>query len=303
MRNKKDDKIFSFMAAVWVIAVAFVIIRLLIGYNNTNIEVNAKEVIHEDETMQRIEKAEKKYSSNPSVDKEYLPKLVDLCKTNPRALPILERYDEYPQRILKLVTTYNETIQFVVDYPEKKNSHVENIDVSSECECLPDKVPLFIQWDEKWGYEKYANGLMAYTACGPTCVSMLETYFKGACEHNPKEMVEFAIENGYEEKDKGTKWSLMTQGVRQLGLTSQEVFGADVEMRENKVKEAIQEGKKIICSVGPGYFTEGGHFLIITDYDNGKVSINDPNSRKNSQTMWDFKDISSQIKMMWIIGK
>jgi len=304
VRNKKDNKMFSVLSVMWIIAISFIIIKLLIGYNNTDIQVSSKEEKHEDVTQQRIVQAEKKITANRSLDKEYLSKLVDLCKTNPRALPILERYDEYPPRLLKLVTTYNETIQFVVDYPEKKNVQVENIDLSKECEeCEEGKVPLFIQWDERWGYEKYAGGLVGYTACGPTCVSMLETYFKGKCEHNPKEMVEYAVENGYEEKDLGTRWTLMTQGVRNLNLTSEEVFVKDASIREEKLKEAIESGKKVICSMGPGYFTESGHFLIIADYDNGKVSINDPNSMKNSQTLWDFKDISSQIKMMWIIGK
>lgn len=334
-KNRKEDKLFSVLAAGWVVFATVIIIRLLIGYNHTSIEVedskdinlnqeqvqvqaqngeehnNEKERIeeerrkeehNEEEIEQKIEELETKYSDDASVDKTYLPNLVDLCKTDHNALPILERYDEYQSRLIKMVTTYNETMQYVIDYPDKKDVHVENIDVSNEIK--PGEVPLFLQWDERWGYEEYSGGLVGYTACGPTCVSMLETYFKGECEHNPKDMAQFSTENGYAQDGNGTKWTLMSLGVNKLGLTSEKLTpSSNQEVTKERVNEAISSGKKIICSVKKGYFTSGGHFIIISDYKDGKLSVKDPNSRKNSEIEWDFSDVYSQIRMMWIIGK
>lgn len=46
-------------------------------------------------------------------------------------------------------------------------------------------------------------------------------------------------------------------------------------------------------------FTEVGHYMLITDYVDGKFKVNDPNSRKNSETLWDFELFADQIYMMW----
>lgn len=43
--------------------------------------------------------------------------------------------------------------------------------------------------------------------------------------------------------------------------------------------DALQNGKLIISSQGPGLFTTGGHFIVLTGIDSdGGISVNDPNS-------------------------
>ena len=290
--KKKEDKVFSILAAVWIVVVSVTIVRLFLGYNNTDIEVNTKE----DKQRLKVVELEKKYNTDENIDKEYLNKIVDLCKDYPDATPILERYKEYPNRLLKLAISNKEAIKYVAEYPEKKDTYVQDIDISSECK--QGEVPLFIQWDSRWGYKEYAGGLVGYTACGPTCLSMLYTYFTEDYSYTPGEMAEFSEREGYVEQGMGTKWLLMTEGANKLGLTSKVI-----RKKEENVANQIKFGKKIICSVGPGYFTEQGHFIVITDYNNGSVKINDPNSRKKSSRMWNYADISSQIKSMWAIGK
>ena len=48
-----------------------------------------------------------------------------------------------------------------------------------------------------------------------------------------------------------------------------------------------------------GDFTKKGHFIVMTGIENGKIKINDPNSIENSNKLWNFDDISSQINNLW----
>ena len=52
--------------------------------------------------------------------------------------------------------------------------------------------------------------------------------------------------------------------------------------------------------MGPGDFTEQGHFIVLTGVtDDGKIIVNDPNSRINSRKKWDAKRLLDQMKGMW----
>ena len=62
----------------------------------------------------------------------------------------------------------------------------------------------------------------------------------------------------------------------------------------------MKAGNPIICIMGPGDFTDEGHFIVMTGYDDGFVYINDPNSRANSQKAWELSSIIGQIKNLWV---
>ena len=39
----------------------------------------------------------------------------------------------------------------------------------------------------------------------------------------------------------------------------------------------------------------------MTGMEDGYIRINDPNSRANSEKMWDYNDIYGQIRNLWMI--
>ena len=69
------------------------------------------------------------------------------------------------------------------------------------------------------------------------------------------------------------------------------------------ISKELQEGHPVICIMGPGDFTTGGHFIVLTGYENGNVKVNDPFSIKNSKATWVFANIKDQIKAMWVFSK
>ena len=66
-----------------------------------------------------------------------------------------------------------EALEFVYDYPAE---HVKEHTIDLTEEASMDSVPLFVQWDKRWGYEKYSGNFFAASGCGPTTLSMVVVY-------------------------------------------------------------------------------------------------------------------------------
>ena len=201
---------------------------------------------------------------------------------------------EYPQELLELLENNPETEDLVINYPIEKNKSHE-IDLS---EYSTDTVPLFMQWDKRWGYKKYGNSVAALTACGPVCLSMVAYYYTSDNNMSPDKIMDFALKNDYYTKGVGSKWTLISKGGEQLGFIVDEL-----PLDENVMIKALNDGKPIIAVMGAGSFTTTGHFIVFTDYSDGAFSVNDPNSHKNSNTKWYFDDIKDEFKNLWSIGK
>lgn len=204
---------------------------------------------------------------------------------------IMKNKDNYTTDLIELAKRNSEAIQFVYDYPENKDKKID-ISIDEDIDC--NGVPLFMQWDERWGYDKYGDGIIGINGCGPTCLSMVATYILKNNYMNPEWMANFSEESGYV-SDSGTLWALMSSGARKLGLES-----IEIPLDENRVYSNLEVGNPIICSVGPGDFTTEGHFIVLAGVEDGKIIVNDPNSRKNSKKRWTFDEIKGQIKNLWV---
>lgn len=204
---------------------------------------------------------------------------------------ILDNREEYPDELLNLLIKNKETKQFVLDYPKKKDVKAD-IDISEETQGKG--VPLFLQWDEQWGYLKYGEEIMAIDGCGPTCLSMVAVAVLGDTTMNPYWMAKYSEKNGYMSSN-ATLWTLMTEGAAELGLDVTEI-----PLDEQRVANNLNVGNPVICIMGPGDFTTSGHFIVLTSYEDGKVTVNDPNSRERSRKKWSFQKISGQIRNLWV---
>lgn len=203
-----------------------------------------------------------------------------------------EQTDCYPDSLLKLMEHNPETEAFVKGYFENRDKHPA-IDLSDVVE--QGTIPLFLQWDERWGYETYGSDFLAVTGCGPTCLSMVLCGLSGKTDWDPLRTAQFAEKEGYYVKGKGTAWSLMTHGAEELGLTAQNIV-----FDENSILAWLKDGNPIICAMRPGDFTTTGHFIVLSGVDeSGQVTVCDPNSIANSDKSWAIKDLMPQIKNLW----
>ena len=119
----------------------------------------------------------------------------------------------------------------------------------------------------------------------------------GSEEFTPEKIADFAWQNGYYAKDHGSSWTLISEGGIRLGLTVTEL-----PLDQGRMERALAEGKPVILAMGPGDFTTTGHYIVLTGVVEGKFSVNDPNSVKNSEKLWSYEDIQGQIRNIWAVG-
>ena len=202
-------------------------------------------------------------------------------------------FDAYPPSLIELLERNPETEKFVLEYPVAKDAFY-TVDASS---ISRDTVPLFMQWDQRWGYITYGSDPAGLTGCGPVCLSMAAFYLTGNKDMTPDKIIPFAAQNGYYVSGIGSSWTLISEGGQKLGLTVTEL-----PLVEGWIYDHLQEGRPIICAMGPGDFTTSGHFIVLTGYEDGKLLVNDPNSIQNSQKTWSYDEIAGQIKNLWVIS-
>lgn len=202
--------------------------------------------------------------------------------------------EDYPQVVQEAFATSKENIEYLLNFPFLYGKEQE-VDISGY--DISKGVPLFIQWDPMWGYKEYAGNYAGLAACGPTCLSMVAYYLTGDPKYDPVYMMEYAEANGHCGNRQGTYWSLFTEGAVEMGFIVKEEYKT-----ERKLISVLEEGKLIILSVGPGHFTSAGHFIVLTGYEDGYFTVNDPNSYANSQRKWAYEEFEDQIKNIWSFG-
>lgn len=199
---------------------------------------------------------------------------------------------DYPSELISLLNRNPDTAEFVYHYPLEKDLEFEQ-DLS---EYTTDTVPLFLQWDRRWGYREYGNGIAGLTACGPVCLSMVAYYLSEDTRYTPGYMMTFAEENGYCVPGDGTSWTLFSEGAVSLGFDVTEI-----PLDMDRIFEYLEVGNPIVCAMGPGDFTSEGHFVVMVAVEDGFLRIHDPNSIANSSTLWDYGKLQSQIENLWVI--
>lgn len=233
-------------------------------------------------------------------DNEYIEKIKQTYTMSEESEHIIENIDSYPTSLLDSLLKNPEMLSFVAGYTAAEQhgfENAENIDVSAD--CTPGKIPLFIQWDERWGYENYGTDLMALNACGPTCMAMIYVGLTGDMSENPLSIAQMCIENNYYYPNQGTSTELITYGADQLGLSS-----AELSLSADALLESLAAGHPVMANVGPGDFTTYGHYIVLTGIDeNGRVTVNDPNSPNKSVRTWDAQRIVDQSYSLWSVWR
>lgn len=201
-------------------------------------------------------------------------------------------FGDYPSSLIELLERNPETEEFVLQYPFREEGEVDLSAYENG-----DAVPLFLQWDPNWGYEKYGRDFLAVTGCGPTCLAMAGYHLTGDENMTPDKIAQFAQKNGYYETGYGSSWTLISEGAEKLGLKATEL-----PLVKKKMVNALEAGNPVILAMGPGDFTTAGHYIVLTGVEDGKFRVNDPNSRENSERLWSYEEIEGQIRNIWAIS-
>lgn len=157
-------------------------------------------------------------------------------------------------------------------------------------------VPLYLQYQDPWGSKAYGDGTIRKNGCCPTCLAMVFSYL---CQKNiyPDDVAGWAG-NKYYVNGAGTSWGIFTPASSHWGVTCTNIGKSEASM-----VQALRDGKLVVASMGPGTFTKGGHFIVLTGItESGKIRVNDPNDstkKNNINTEFSASLIIRESKNMW----
>ena len=199
--------------------------------------------------------------------------------------------DAWSEPMKNLLRKIPEAESFVLNYPFLKDTEQE-IDLSQYENCT--EIPHLMQWDAQWGYTQYSGDLFGLTGCGPTCLSMVSIYLLQDTTYDPRFIAAFSEANGYYTTGSGSNWTLMSQGGKKLGMNVKEL-----PLVWDMIRSNIEAGNPVVCVMGPGDFTDTGHFIVLSGVEDGKLRVLDPNSIERTNKLWDYEQIESQIENIW----
>lgn len=146
-----------------------------------------------------------------------------------------------------------------------------------------------------WGSKMYSNHndksqTMANSGCGPTAMADVVATLKDRIQQPYKELAELSMKWGDRTYNSGTAWTFFQHVADHFDF---------VKMVQTKsfdaLKACLDAGGYVVCSMGPGYWTSGGHFITAWKYDATYVYCNDPaSSSRKKQNIADFKSQSKQ---------
>ena len=223
---------------------------------------------------------------------EVLVCLQELSQDNEQIAEIYKQHSRYSDDMLKALANNPEMADFVINSLDRDAR--PSYTGLSELERSQD-YPLFLQWDPRWGYESYGDDNIGLSGCGPTCVSMAMYYLLGDESITPDAVARYSMDNGHYVMGTGTAWALLEEFPETCGVSVEQPAAS-----EQTMKNALDKGGVIICSMSQGDFTAAGHFVVIYGYDSDGFFVNDSNCVARSREKWEFRRLEWQIKHMWV---
>lgn len=223
-----------------------------------------------------------------------LAKLYPLQKIDTKSSPEVVEKDE----------KNNTTIASNKNKPEL--SYIESVNQKIENQELSNRLPikLLLQTDNRWKDIAYGSGnpegnTIELNGCAIVSLTMLASYLDQQ-DYVPQDILNWSKENYYSEGE-GTQWLIFSDFASEKQYQF-ENLGDDIQ----QVKDHLQQKRPIVVSVGPGLFTETGHIMVLTGFDNGTFWINDPNDSKekgHAERQFQEEELQANAVNFWSIYK
>lgn len=268
---------FTFLGIICVIGVGAVL-----GMGDSDKEKSVKETANAVETEKQTE------TTGAEVQEETSEERLERVRRQAKA-------GKYPKGVIELLDKNKATVDYVEQYGEKKDLPAaktigENL--------VKGQIPHLLQWDQRWGYAPYGTSNVAVSGCGPTCLSMVAAGLTGDPTLTPARLAAYGTKKGYVDKDNNTYWKFMSEG-----LTRWNIECYETDMDKKRITAELKAGHPVILSVGPGDFTKIGHFIVLTEYTDGKIKVLDPFSQETTGKLWTFKRLAKQTKAAWVYSR
>lgn len=153
------------------------------------------------------------------------------------------------------------------------------------------------QADKRWGKVVYTacgnrSQTIANSGCGPTSMAdIMATWVDRKI--TPVEMCQYAVKHGFRTRSSGTAWGFFKSIAKAYGFTG---FIQTKSMAT--ARTALKNGAFVVASMGPGYWTKGGHYICLWKTDDVYMYANDPAS--NTRKRQKLKAFEEQRKQFFI---
>jgi hypothetical protein len=167
-------------------------------------------------------------------------------------------------------------------------------------------ITYFNQSEEPWNSGAYGSDDIGKYGCGPTVMAMAVSSLTDQYS-NPVEMAQWAYENDHWASRGGSYTTLIQDAASAFGLQGESL----PDLSADTLRQALQSGKLVVALMGPGDFTESGHFILLHGViPGGKILVADSNSRERSLMAWDPQVVIDQLSPnrrdgapLWAISK
>ncbi|HBX22683.1 MAG TPA: hypothetical protein DEF34_03445 [Desulfotomaculum sp.] len=156
----------------------------------------------------------------------------------------------------------------------------------------------YSQVDPRWKWVMFSSHkdpkqTIGSSGCGPTSMAMVLATFRNRAI-TPVETCKMALDGGHRTYNDGTAWAyfgwvakLFNLRFRQVGQTTEAVA-------------ALKSGALVVASMGPGYFTRGGHYILPWAVQGNMILCHDPaNIKRDRATVDLFRREARQYFCFW----
>lgn len=167
-------------------------------------------------------------------------------------------------------------------------------------------VTYYKQGQSPWGSKRYGPpGADSYAnaGCGPTSTAMVAATMLRNKSIFPDTVGDWMTNAGLRGTSGGTSIGAITSYLSSVGIGNSTLYSYDA----NKVLDAFKAGNKLVIvdvSVRDGHkscpFTQHGHYILLTSYNNGQYNVLDPGSSKRNG-FWPAGDIFNKCFIVGII--
>ena len=159
-------------------------------------------------------------------------------------------------------------------------------------------VTYFCQSSDEWKDQPYGTDTIGPYGCGPTVMAIAVASLTGT-DTNPAKMAAWAVEHGYWAKKSGSHYSIIQGTAKDFGILAESFTSREAD----DMLSALRQGKMLVALVGPGHFTNVGHFILLRGATpDGYVLVADPNSPERSLMLWDPQLILDELSSTQVHG-
>ena len=241
---------------------------------------------------------------------ETAQQLIDQAESNEDARWIVTHVDAYAfegdtvqEKILRLAAIDPLSIPYVRHFPDRYPADDQNLDDALAVNdglsgtSFDTRVPHLYQWDPRWAYCDYSSTTFGLTGCGPTCMAMVSRAVGGS-SLTPWDMAVRARDNGFMAQYNGTDTNFFYTEAATEGFSCWEI-----PVTGEGITAALSAGQVVIANLSTGYFTQFGHFFVLTGLDgDGNVIVNDPYSVVRSSQTWEPSFIAGEAIGLYVFA-